>query len=384
MFIYVNIDLKMLTTNVIIDLLNQLRIDLGGYCMQSYHIPLPAVGFHPPVYICRRATKSFALDGRIDKEFWEDAPFTRPFIDIKGEQMPLPRHVTQAKMLWDNENLYFAAKLAGNEIWATVTERDDVIFRDNDFELFIDPDSDTHQYYEFEMNAMNTVWDLFITKAYRDGGKAVNDFDIKGLQTAVYIDGTLNDPSASNSFWSVEIVIPFRAVYECANTQRTPIDGEYYRINFSRVQWLVDIVNQTYKKRINPATDNAFPEDNWVWAPTGVINIHYPELWSFVFFADGTKEDSAYVIPEDEKIKWELRKLYYAQNALYDQTKRFSTDMNELVSMLEKLSPCEENKTILPLQYELEATKHTFEISCPSADHKHTHIIFSDGKTVLI
>ena len=31
--------------------------------------------------------------------------------------MPLPRFVTRAKMLWDDENLYVAADLAGDEIW---------------------------------------------------------------------------------------------------------------------------------------------------------------------------------------------------------------------------------------------------------------------------
>ena len=31
------------------------------------------------------------------------------------------------------------------------------------------------------MNALNTVWDLLLTKAYRDGGSPVNSFDIKGM-----------------------------------------------------------------------------------------------------------------------------------------------------------------------------------------------------------
>ena len=63
-------------------------------------------------------------------------------------------------MLWDDEYFYFAAELIEDQIWATLTERDSVIFYDNDFEIFIDPDGDSHQYYEFEINALNTVWDL--------------------------------------------------------------------------------------------------------------------------------------------------------------------------------------------------------------------------------
>ena len=98
-------------------------------------IPVPAVPFAPPVYTCHRAKKPFELDGNINKPFWEDAPYTDEFLDIEGSHMPLPRFVTRAKMLWDDENLYVAAVLDGDEIWGHQTERDSVIFLDNDFEI---------------------------------------------------------------------------------------------------------------------------------------------------------------------------------------------------------------------------------------------------------
>lgn len=68
--------------------------------MSQIRIPIPAVDFQPPVYICRRATKPFHLDGNINKPFWEDAPFTDAFLDIEGSHMPTPRFLTRAKMLW--------------------------------------------------------------------------------------------------------------------------------------------------------------------------------------------------------------------------------------------------------------------------------------------
>ena len=90
--------------------------------MSQIRIPIPAVDFKPPVYICRRAEKPFQLDGNINKPFWEDAPFTDAFLDIEGSHMPVPRFLTRAKMLWDDENFYFAAQLDCNEIWGTVTK----------------------------------------------------------------------------------------------------------------------------------------------------------------------------------------------------------------------------------------------------------------------
>ncbi len=161
-------------------------------------VEIPKIDFQPPVYRCQRATKPFTLDGNIFKDFWQDAPFTEDFIDIEGASHPLPYFQTQAKMLWDDKNFYFAAVLYGDEIWGHLTERDCVIFYDNDFEIFIDPDSDTHGYFEYEMNVLNTVWDLFLPKPYRDGGNPLNGWDIHGLRSAVHVEGEVNNPAAEN------------------------------------------------------------------------------------------------------------------------------------------------------------------------------------------
>ena len=330
-----------------------------------YRIPKPDIDFNPPVYQCRRATKPFVLDGNVEKDFWEDAEFTDTFVDIEGDKRPVPRFRTRAKMLWDDENFYFGAILDGDEIWGHQTERDCVIFWDNDFEIFIDPDSDTHQYYEFEMNAKNTVWDLLLTKTYRDGGKPVNGFDMHGLKTAVHIDGELNNPDADNRRWMVEVVIPFSAVCECAQQPRAPKKGEYYRVNFSRVQWKVDIVDGEYKKRTD-AEGKVLPEDNWVWAPTGVINIHYPELWGFVFFTEG---DETYEIPQIEKDKWELRQMYYHVNGYYDEHRHFPKSLEEVTA--------EGSYTVKPCYV---PAKHTFEITCDSLDNEHELAIMGDGR----
>ena len=348
--------------------------------MNSIRIPIPAVDFNPPVYHCRRAEKPFHLDGRLDKPFWEDAPFTSTFLDIEGEHMQSPRFLTRAKLLWDDENLYIGAQLDGNEIWGYVTERDAVIFQDNDFEIFIDPDSDTQQYYEFEMNVLNTLWDLFLPAAYRDNGSGLNGYDIHGLRTAVFVDGAVNDPFASNRSWSVEVVIPFDALTECLPLKRAPREGEYYRMNFSRVQWKTDVKDGRYQKRTDPSTGRILPEDNWVWAPTGVVNIHYPELWAFVFFTGTAKEDLSCTIPEDEYRKWELRKLYYAQHIFLDLNGRYSNHLEELKNILAHYAQNLPNRAVKPLPYRIETTSHTFEISCPSSDEKKDILIYSNGK----
>ena len=332
--------------------------------MKKWNMDLPRIDFAPPVYQCRRATRPFVLDGNVEKEFWSDAPYTDLFVDIEGADVKPPRCRTRAKMLWDDENLYFGAVLEGDEIWGHLTERDCVIFYDNDFEIFIDPDSDTHQYFEYEMNVKNTVWDLFLPKPYRDGGRPLNGWDIHGLRSAVKVDGEINNPDAQNKRWMVEVVMPFAALYEMAQEKRPPKAGEYYRVNFSRVQWDVDVIDGKYVKRTDEE-GRVLPENNWVWAPTGVINIHYPELWGFVFFTEGSEE---YKIPAAEYVSWELRKLYYYEHVYCDSHGRFTEDIEALAAGHSGADAWKD--AVRRLDVHVETVSHGFEAYtfCPEAD----------------
>ncbi|NOZ60137.1 MAG: carbohydrate-binding family 9-like protein [Calditrichaeota bacterium] len=294
--------------------------------------PVPQIEFNPRHYVCYRVQRPIVVDGDLRESSWRKANWTDYFVDIEGEKKPQPRFRTRAKMLWDERFFYFAAELEEPHIWAKLMQRDTVIFRDNDFEIFIDPDGDTHQYYEFEMNARNTVWDLLLIKPYRDGGPAVNGWDIHGLKSGVKIYGTLNDPSDRDEKWTLEVAMPWEALKECAHRSAPPHSGDIWRINFSRVEWQIEIKNGNYYKKINPTTERPFPEDNWVWSPQGLINMHYPEMWGFVQFSQvfvGKGED-AFVLPEDEIIKWQLRQIYYWQQNYRRERGHFSENLHEL------------------------------------------------------
>src|SRR5262249_16446424 len=120
----------------------------------------------PLAYVCYRAEKPIKIDGKLDDPAWDAAPWSDDFVDIEGDAKPKPRWKTRMKMLWDDECLYIAAEMEEPHLWATLTEHDSVIFRDNDFEVFLDPDGDNHNYAELELNALNTTWDLLLTKPY--------------------------------------------------------------------------------------------------------------------------------------------------------------------------------------------------------------------------
>ncbi|MBP1916095.1 hypothetical protein J2Z23_003077 [Lederbergia galactosidilyticus] len=228
-------------------------------------VPEPTIQTYAPNrYLCQKTSEKPELDGRLDKSFWEQAPWSEAFVDIEGEMRPLPHKQTRVKMLWDDEYFYFGAELIEDEIWATLTERDSVIFHDNDFEIFIDPDGDTHHYYEFE-------------------------------------------------------------------------------------------------------TAKPYPEDNWVWSPQGVINMHYPELWGYVFFTD-TENQPLPMIPEDEEKKWQLRKIYYWERNYFAEHDSFTTDISD------------ELHEQLPVDWEIETTSRTFLASVKTTDGQKRMYIREDGR----
>lgn len=100
----------------------------------------------PRTYVARRTAGAIDIDGNLDEPSWQRADWTAPFVDIEGERRPAPRLLTRAKMLWDDDYLYIAADLEEPHVWATIARRDATIYQENDFEVFIDPDGDTHPF----------------------------------------------------------------------------------------------------------------------------------------------------------------------------------------------------------------------------------------------
>jgi hypothetical protein len=136
--------------------------------------------------------------------------------------------------------------------------------------VFIDPDGDSHEYYEFEMNALNTGWDLFLPKPYKDGGKADDGWEIPGLKTAVHVRGTLNDPADKDDGWSVEIAFPWRVLAASgqpadASTRRRPVAGRLLPSGMG---------DPDREREIREGAEST--ENNWVWSAQGVVDMHRP------------------------------------------------------------------------------------------------------------
>lgn len=169
-----------------------------------------------------------------------------------------------------------------------------MIFADNDYEIFINPDGSTHNYKEFEMNARAAWWDLALKAPYENGGyenssrkgaqaccwddpkarvvrrcvslpaapppffwisiftsisvsrysccSSCHDKQLNhcSAQNASVVGCTLNKPlSGPCEGWIAEIAFPLAAISLNNSNTLPPPEGSYWRINFSRVEWKV-------------------------------------------------------------------------------------------------------------------------------------------------
>ena len=303
----------------------------------------------PSGYVCQHASAAPKIDGRLDDTAWVAAGWTDEFVDIEGSAKPKPRFRTRAKMLWDDKYFYVAADMEEPHVWGTIKKHDEVIFQDPDFEVFIDPNGDSHEYYEFEMNALNTGWDLFLPKPYKDGGPAKNEWEIPGLKTAVHVRGTLNDPSDRDEGWSVEIALPWNVLAEHAHKPAPPEEGDQWRVGFSRVEWQIEINDGKYVKVPNT------PENNWIWSAQGVIDMHRPERWGYVQFTKEAPGAAAFVPDPSAAARNTLHEVYYAQKSFHEKHKRWAATLEEL-----GLKPQPKTAAAMPV---LKATADGFECS---------------------
>ena len=338
----------------------------------------PAEGMIRNIYQCRRLKGEPIIDGRISEEEWKGALWSEDFGDITGGA-DHPTLRTQVRMAWDDDYFFVAARLEEPHVQATLTERDAVIWHDNDFEIFIDPDGDTHEYYELEINAFATVFDLFLVKPYRDGGPALHYWDIAGLKKAVSIDGTINDPSDIDTGWEIELAIPWKVLAECANRAAPPSEGDVWRINFSRVEWKTVIEGGRYVKATDPETGKPYAERNWTWSPQGIVNMHYPEMWGYVLFTNVVKHQGGgeFSPGPDDKALDALREVYYAEKTYFIRYGEYTADFGALGL---------KNRDIFDHQWPpvLEATKNRFEARLNTLDRSSIKQITEDGRTRII
>lgn len=304
----------------------------------------------PNTYAVRKTPLPLVIDGKDDEDIWHTTEWMSDYVDIQGSTKTLPYYTTKTKMVWDDTHLYIFALLDEPHIWGDITTFDDIIYHNNDFEIFIKPQPHHSFYYEIEINALHTMMDLLMTKPYRLGGQAIMTWDTKKIKSAVHLNGSINDPTDIDKSWSIEIAIPFKSVHTFGQPAKPKLNS-YWQINFSRVQWQHLLDNHGYSRK-KDKNNQLLPEQNWVWSPIGLINMHYPERWGYIRFVH--QPAATVELPPNhmfQKIAWNI---FYLQNMYKKTANKYASSLQTLPGYDKLIKPHTErfSITITCSQYE--------------------------------
>lgn len=332
----------------------------------------------PHGYVAQRVTAPIKVDGVLDEADWDKAQAITNFADISGEGFPAPRFDTYAKLMWDDEYLYIGAFLNEPNVWGDITKHDAVIYYNPDFEVFIDPDGDGHNYFEIETNPLATVFDLFVQKPYRAKTRAFVTFswDTPGLKLDTHVYGTLNNANDTDKGWSVEMAIPREAI--AAEFDNYLKAGNYLRLGFSRVEWQTEVDAEGKTSRKKDAEEKYLPEDNWTWPSTGMIAMHMPERWGYVYLTDKKVGERAeeFVYPTDKdelKLLWAM---FYEQEEQWSKNGRYLAKVKDFRLTADEKALMPEGAVI-----SMETTKDRYQITITHKDATSISID-EDGKVL--
>lgn len=217
-------------------------------------------------YTVKKTSTPIIIDGIIDDLSWKGAAFTDNYLKMDGSVTDV---VSKAKILWDDQTLYFAIIVQDSSIWSSLTRRDASLWDQDAVEIFIDPDGDGLHYVEIGFSPGGNVYDMEINKPYLAGGKGNMKWNISGLEYKIKVTGSVNISKGATQ-WVCEIAIPFKGVPQLPKTLTLPKAGDSWRFNLARV-------DHNY---------NDPRESLYIWNYTDGESYHVPIKFGWLFFSD--------------------------------------------------------------------------------------------------
>jgi hypothetical protein len=157
---------------------------------------------------CRWASGPITIDGKADEPAWKDAQVLELVVNWQKRKA---KTATKARLLWDDKYLYFTADMEDSDLYADIKEHNGMLWFNDVFELFFKPRTDKLPYYEFQVNAANAQLELFFPSRGSGGYHRAKSTTKYGMQSAVTLNGTLNDWTDQDKGWTVEGRIPLSA-----------------------------------------------------------------------------------------------------------------------------------------------------------------------------
>jgi hypothetical protein len=225
----------------------------------------------PKNYTVIKLDTPITIDGDWDKEPWQSADTIR-LGHYMGEK---PEHIpeVEAKMAYDDENIYVIFRVADNYIKAVATAHQDPVCRDSCVEFFFTPGLDiTEGYMNIETNCCGKM--LFNFQQQRGVGIVpVAAEDLAKIEIAHSLPyETIVQEIQTPTLWTIEYRIPISVIESYMPVQK-PAEGVQWKGNFykcadrtSMPHWL-----------------------SWSFVDRPAPDFHRPEYFGILTFGDTGK-----------------------------------------------------------------------------------------------
>jgi hypothetical protein len=213
-----------------------------------------------PVYEVSRTNTPIKVDGKLDDPAWSKAASVGNFIG-NSDRSPA-KYETDARILYDDNYLYFSFRSRDENIWSTFKRRDEHLWDEEVVEVFLQADPSQPSYIELEVNPLGTMLDIYLLGIRKP--LHYESWNSEKLKWSVRVDGSV-DGKGGDREWTCEMAFPLE---DAATAPRLPPrPGDRWRMALYRVE-----------SRPVPAL--------WAWSPTGKDDFHMPEKFGWLVFTD--------------------------------------------------------------------------------------------------
>jgi hypothetical protein len=188
----------------------------------------------PDTHFCTYTAEPITPDGQLDEPAWELAEVLDFYVPPKADPVISK---TEGRLLWDNKFLYAGYRAYDRDVWSTYTEPNSPTCHEDVLELFFMPDETEGTYYNFEINALGTVYDACNRRPYKAGGSGSQrwkQWNCENLGVGVHVEGKINDMTVEDEYWQLEIAVPFASL---PTVPSPPQAGDKWRFHLARYDY---------------------------------------------------------------------------------------------------------------------------------------------------
>jgi hypothetical protein len=216
-------------------------------------------------YEVRRLSGKMVIDGNWDKKQWKKQKAVS--IDKYMGNIPPFKPQVEAKMMYDDENVYVIFRVKDKHVRSLVQEYNGNVSGDACVEFFFSPDSALpERYFNLEVNAGGTPLLFYVTKPWTGFNKLEAD-DIKQVEIAHSLPARIDPEISEPVTWTIEYRVPLSMLKKFSNVT-APKPGTIWRANFYK----------TASRSSNPHWIT------WSYVNNPKPNFHLPQYFGTLIF----------------------------------------------------------------------------------------------------